>query len=908
MEDIAGLKWSATPANGQNSKPAPATSNFSAFNTLKPTPPTSGRASPFNSATSQPPSKPSTPGNDSFANLVSFGPASHKNLSLSEQQRLQVEAKAQQQKDQARRLNDQFAGGDDQFWNNLGSGRGTPAIDTAKNQTTNHKNHELDDTDDDLFAAFNKPTAPKNDATTAYIPKKHVDIDDNDDPFGLSKLPPRRADTAATASTAAGDDDDVLGLLGKPVSTAKSQSPPLATGSPATDRHPQDKAVAELVDMGFPADKAKVALEATESGIDVQAAVGYLLNQAHAEARQKAQSRTASGQIGDSDNDRIGSRNEAHASRTRPPWDNGEGPRRTKGSTQNGEKDFEQLATEFGSNFLKTANSLWKQGTKRVQQAVQEFNSETEAGNQPRWMREVAERPTRKEQPQRQPVVESGRGRSRPGAEAPSQASMTDEAMMLEINRPTSASRPSTSSRPVRHFDSSADNSRDQSPVVPSRLRDSLPQTQPAFLRQQNQSPAASSRASLTRAAAEEQAAQAYVSSARRRKQPPRSVHDAPPAAVLNSDLLEGGFKDSSSSLPRAAATHVEMNKPSTRSQSQPVKQRVDPTATQVRPPAPTRHVPSIPSIALQASHSHREKGNEHFKRGDYASAHQSYATSLSHLPESHPLTIVLLTNRALTALKIGEPKQAIMDADKAIMIIGPSKGENEHIEVTSPGNMGNKPMREYYGKALMRKAEALEQMEKWTEAAVVWREAVEGGHGGATSIQGRMRAEKAANPQKPKPTSTTAARKPGPASAPASSALRRSPPAPASTSVKPAEAVSRLRAANLAADKLDDEKFRLSESVDARINAWKSGKQDNLRALLGSLDSVLWEGSGWKKISMADLVLPGKVKIQYMKGIGKVHPDKIPTNATTEQRMIAGAVFSALNEAWDKFKAENGL
>lgn len=34
----------------------------------------------------------------------------------------------------------------------------------------------------------------------------------------------------------------------------------------------------------------------------------------------------------------------------------------------------------------------------------------------------------------------------------------------------------------------------------------------------------------------------------------------------------------------------------------------------------------------------------------------------------------------------------------------------------------------------------------------------------------------------------------------------------------------------------------------------------------------------------------------------------QIPTNATTEQRMIAGAVFGVLNEAWDKFKAENNL
>jgi hypothetical protein len=34
----------------------------------------------------------------------------------------------------------------------------------------------------------------------------------------------------------------------------------------------------------------------------------------------------------------------------------------------------------------------------------------------------------------------------------------------------------------------------------------------------------------------------------------------------------------------------------------------------------------------------------------------------------------------------------------------------------------------------------------------------------------------------------------------------------------------------------------------------------------------------------------------------------QIPTDATTEQRMISAAVFSTLNEAWDKFKTENGL
>lgn len=34
----------------------------------------------------------------------------------------------------------------------------------------------------------------------------------------------------------------------------------------------------------------------------------------------------------------------------------------------------------------------------------------------------------------------------------------------------------------------------------------------------------------------------------------------------------------------------------------------------------------------------------------------------------------------------------------------------------------------------------------------------------------------------------------------------------------------------------------------------------------------------------------------------------QIAQDATTEVRMIAGTVFSTLNEAWDKFKAENNL
>ena len=841
MDDIAGLNWSSTPANGQ--KPAPSASNYSAFSALKPTPPVSGRASPFSPLSSQPPSNPSTPANDSFANLVGFGGTSNKNLSLLEQQKRQTEARLQQQKNQSQKLSDHYAGGDDQFWNNLGSGRGTPAIESAKSQTTSTRSNGINDDVDDLFAAFNKPVPAKNGHTDTHVRTGAIN-DDDDDPFGFSSTGPRRVDTATTATTV-DDDDDVLGLLGKPAAARpRRQSPPPVARETPADPHPQDKAVAELVDMGFPADKAENALEATESGVDVQAAVGILLNQAHAEARQKTQSSNTSRQG-------VDEWAEAKPTRTKARWDDRDEPRtRPKAAAPAQEKDIEKMATEFGTNFLKNANSLWKQSTKQIQKAVQDLHSDSEAGgsSQPKWMREIAEPTSRKE-----PAPTRRRGSPEPRA----RPNITDEAMMLEGSRPTPPPRPLASSHPPdRRLNSGGDSSRDHSPAMPSRLRETLTQAQPAFLRQQNQLPAANPRASLNRAAAEEQAGQAYVSSARRRKpQPPPS---APPAS--GSDLLEGGFKDST---PRPVAPSIPNKLLPSRPQSQPVRATSTPPI-QVRSPPTPRPMPSVSPIALKASHTAREKGNEHFKRGDYSSAHTSYGTSLSHLPSTHPLTIILLTNHALTSLKIGEPKTAITDADKAISLIGPSKGENEFLATgTEPG----KPMREYYGKALMRKAEALEQMEKWADAAVVWREAVEGGHGGAASIQGRIRAERAANPSRPKPTPVPsrkiASAPPGP---------RR----PAAPSAKPAEALSRLRAANLALERADDEKFALGEAVDARINAWKAGKQDNLRALLGSLELVLWEGSGWKKISMADLVLPGKVKVQYMKGIGRVHPDKV--------------------------------
>lgn len=71
----------------------------------------------------------------------------------------------------------------------------------------------------------------------------------------------------------------------------------------------------------------------------------------------------------------------------------------------------------------------------------------------------------------------------------------------------------------------------------------------------------------------------------------------------------------------------------------------------------------------------------------------------------------------------------------------------------------------------------------------------------------------------------------------------------------------------------------RFSGAVEGRAApSWEGcgDVQDNIRALLASLDTVLWEGSGWTKPGMADLVDKSRVKKAYMRANLIVHPDKV--------------------------------
>ncbi|KAF2087632.1 hypothetical protein K490DRAFT_41707 [Saccharata proteae CBS 121410] len=872
MDDLMSLDWTAPASTKAQPKPSPTPP----LARQSPMPLLPGRSTPLSAQPSgsssafrgiKATSKPATPANDSFSGLLSTAaPKTSNNLTLQERQRQLQEEKARQ----SNQSESQFGSQDAHFWDALGSGKSTPnpqatlppqapastpgATSTpqpnrnpfaAVNQASVGARAPSEDVDD-ILAAFD--SAAPVDASSHYPPQASQNglrshrstpapvgpdprpklndngfVDNDDDPFGLGQMSSRQPAVIPqpTQSSIVNEDDDILGALGRPVEELppRKQEQALPRHGPSGgfedgashETDPRDKAVAELVDMGFPADKSAEALARTESGLDVQAAVGWLLNQAHEEARQKSRARTDDrGRSSPASMDHALERNDSRRSHrnersgeTMPAWMREQGSRsgsairRHDNHTPTEEKDVAQYASEIGSSLIKSANSLWKTGQKKMQKAVAEFQQEGDP-NQPKWMRDA--------RTDSQVGVSSTDRRAnnvdaRSGQQTP-QGDATDEAMMLDSIRPEKVPRPI---RMPETFDAGI-RSRGQSPA--SAGGSSIRSARHSPFPQESRQPRASGK--LTREDVDEQSAQAYVKA---------------------------------------------------------------------------------------------------FKRGDYAAAHAAYTSALSPLPSSHPINIIILCNRALTAIKTGEPKAAIADADSALGIIGPSRGEGERIVLD--GIEGEKDMKDFFGKALMRKAEALEHLEKWADAAKVWKEAVEAGVGGAVSISGRNRCDKAVRGESNR--GSQSARRPA-AAARANQSHR---PAAASSGLadvaaagRAAEeaAVQKMRAANAAAEKVEDEKFALSDQVEAKLISWKGGKADNLRALLGSLDTVLWEEAGWKKVGMADLVMPNKVKIVYMKAIGRVHPDKVPQTATTEQRMISAAVFATLNEAWDKFKRDNGL
>jgi len=94
---------------------------------------------------------------------------------------------------------------------------------------------------------------------------------------------------------------------------------------------------------------------------------------------------------------------------------------------------------------------------------------------------------------------------------------------------------------------------------------------------------------------------------------------------------------------------------------------------------------------------------------------------------------------------------------------------------------------------------------------------------------------------------------------------------------------------------------------LEGRVVAWakdSSGNTRNIRNLLSTLHTILWEGCKWKELSIGDLIEERKVKLAWRKAVVVVAPDK-NLKEPPEVQYIARSVFEAINESFSTFNSD---
>ncbi|KAF9053417.1 hypothetical protein BJ165DRAFT_1447437 [Panaeolus papilionaceus] len=711
-----------------------------------------------------------------------------------------------------------------------------------------------------------------------------LDFDEDDDDGGGDIFL-----SDARAPERGGDADDILGMLAKPVeevkTTARAPPPPAARRSPPTHSStpraqsgrapsPPPHLIGQLVEMGFPIVDARTALLITMksdgSGFDVEAAAENLLGGQSSDDRGASTVRRE---------ERPPQRVVEEAPRG-PPKGRRERERereereRRKQREQDGDDVVTDIqlqadkllaqASEIGLNVFSKASAFWKEGKEKVVKAYEERSASAEGS----------------QRPQRGPGRVDGRPK-----------------WMVKD-----------------------DDEHDREEVFDSSFKDDI-------------SPPNSAKAMFGERGPPRRADKA------RRPSPPRQQHAQRHTPEPEIDLF--GAAEPAPSSSRAPPPNRRPQAPSRTSSL---------TTPEAPPPPPLRSLVSAPTSSISSALRHRTSGTEAFKLGQFGTAVEAYTLAIQSLPAGHLLLIPLYNNRALARLKTGEHKAAGEDAGRVIsLVIGeavaeesfdPTAGDaaassakagswtpaSEHPSILqaaqAKANGGGWEHPQGLGvdlvdgflKAVKRRAEAWEGREKWKEAGRDWEvlagamwvgEAVK-----KEAVRGAGRCRNMASGGGSAGPSSNGGLGGSGGSASARPAVKPKPkpkPVPVQTSNEPSAALLAHQETTRQAEEEDTQKHVLKDAVDAKIAAWRTGKETNIRALLASLDLVLWEEllRGVKIGGLSELVMPAQVKKGYVKAIARVHPDKLNTsNSTLEQRMLANSVFGTLNEAWIAFQA----
>ena len=111
------------------------------------------------------------------------------------------------------------------------------------------------------------------------------------------------------------------------------------------------------------------------------------------------------------------------------------------------------------------------------------------------------------------------------------------------------------------------------------------------------------------------------------------------------------------------------------------------------------------------------------------------------------------------------------------------------------------------------------------------------------------------------------------------------------------------LEFATLLGEMKKAETMKTMTSEEVKVYAWKESKTRNLRALLCSLDTVIWPGSRWKQCNMSQLVNENDVGKMYKRACLAVHPDK---QMGTQNEELSKLIFIELNDAYAEFNKDS--
>ncbi|VIO89134.1 Uncharacterized protein BM_BM12611 [Brugia malayi] len=96
-------------------------------------------------------------------------------------------------------------------------------------------------------------------------------------------------------------------------------------------------------------------------------------------------------------------------------------------------------------------------------------------------------------------------------------------------------------------------------------------------------------------------------------------------------------------------------------------------------------------------------------------------------------------------------------------------------------------------------------------------------------------------------------------------------------------------------------EEIRELDPIEVKVKEWTNGKERNIRALLGSMNNILWPNAeNWVQPSIGDLLTAQQIKKYYHKACLVIHPDK---QVGTENETLARAIFTELNDAWTAYE-----